>query len=65
MKKVSKPRLTKPVVESPKYALVELTDQEIGYILLALHSDIHANPEVILPVMARLGCHLASEACVP
>jgi hypothetical protein len=45
-------------------AIVELTDQEIGYILVALHSDIDANPEVILPVMAKLGCYLATKACL-
>lgn len=63
MKKLPSKPVPKPVVQQPLYASVDLTDQEIGYILLALNSDIDANPEVILPLMARLSCYLASEAC--
>lgn len=66
MKKVSKP-VVKPHQLIPRvrkpYAVVELTEQEIGYILLALKYE-DANPEVITPLMAKLGCYLAATACV-
>lgn len=59
MKKVSKPRLSKPVVEAPSpIALVELTDEEIAYIVYALRFD-DSNPDVITPLMAKLACYLA------
>ena len=47
----------KPI--TPVFAQVDLTDQEIAYIILALRSDEDANPEVITPLMAKLGCYLA------
>jgi len=52
MKKPAKPT-------TPVFAQVELTDQEIAYIVLALRNDEDANPDVITPLMARLGCYLA------
>lgn len=61
MKKVAKP-LPK-TYRTDRYALVELTDQEIGYIILALKYD-DSNPEVITPLMAKLGCYLAGQACL-
>jgi hypothetical protein len=59
MKKVSKPRLSKPVVQpSRDTALVPLTDEEMAYIVFALHDD-DSNPDVITPLMAKLACYLA------
>jgi hypothetical protein len=58
MKKVSKPRLSKPVVEPSPTALVPLTDEEMAYIVFALHDD-DSNPDVITPLMAKLACYLA------
>jgi hypothetical protein len=59
MKKVSKPRLSKPVVVEPSpTALVDLTDEEMAYIVFALHDD-DSNPDVITPLMAKLACYLA------
>ena len=58
---------SKPVAKSyrntPRYAMVDLTDQEIGYIILALKHD-DSNPEVVTPLMAKLGCYLAAQACM-
>ena len=66
MKKVSKP-VVKPHQLIPRvrkqYAFVELTEQEIGYIILALKYE-DANPDVTTPLMAKLGCYLAATACV-
>jgi hypothetical protein len=61
MKQVSKP-IAKSYRNTDRYAMVDLTDQEIGYIILALKYD-DSNPEVITPLMAKLGCYLASQAC--
>jgi hypothetical protein len=62
MKKVSKP-VAKSYRNTPRYALVDLTDQEIGYIILALKYE-DANPEVTTALMAKLGCYLAAQACL-
>jgi len=52
--------MKKPIKPTaPVFAQVDLTDQEIAYIVLALRNDEDANPEVITPLMAKLGCYLA------
>ena len=67
MQKAPSKPVSKPVAKSyrntDRYALVDLTDQEIGYIILALKYE-DANPEVTIPLMAKLGCYLASQACL-
>ena len=63
MQKAPAKPIPKSYRNTDRYALVDLTDQEIGYIILALKYE-DANPEVITPLMAKLGCYLASQACL-
>lgn len=50
---------SKPAVKAPRHtALVDLTDEEMAYIVFALHDD-DSNPDVITPLMAKLACYLA------
>ena len=50
---------SKPVAKAPSpTALVPLTDEEMAYIVFALHNE-DANPEVTTPLMAKLACYLA------
>jgi hypothetical protein len=58
MKKVPARPVPKPVVVEPNYAIVELTDEEMAHIVLALRFD-DSNPDVTTPLMAKLACYLA------
>jgi hypothetical protein len=50
---------SKPVPKAPSpTARIDLTDEEMAYIVFALHDD-DSNPDVITPLMAKLACYLA------